>query len=199
MLSNFVLNRSGCFGQVTAQRDTKLLHISKIGLALGMAKRGVTERGGIRICLPVHCLSAPPDRQCYCHINAASLSLLKHDQIARDNRLPVQCRRLPVVATSYCYPGCHANVVTPCLLTRYLSLPNGCPNLHCPPSLLGEDGGLDGRNHAIVVAASLARVCFRDAKMTIKIIFERSSQKGGRQGVRKGGQQGNHLGILLSA
>ena len=25
--------------------------------------------------------------------------------------------------------------------------------------------------------------------MTIKIVFERSSQKGGRQGVRKGGQQ----------
>ena len=29
---------------------------------------------------------------------------------------------------------------------------------------------------------------FRDAEMTIKIIFERSSQKGGRQGVRKEGQ-----------
>ena len=34
--------------------------------------------------------------------------------------------------------------------------------------------------------------------MTIKIIFERSSQKGGRQGVRKEGQQGTHLEILLS-
>ena len=31
----------------------------------------------------------------------------------------------------------------------------------------------------------------RDAEMTIKIIFERSSQKGGQQGVRKEGQQGN--------
>ena len=39
----------------------------------------------------------------------------------------------------------------------------------------------------------------RDAEMTIKIIFERSSQKGGRQGVRKEGQQGTHLEILLSA
>ena len=29
--------------------------------------------------------------------------------------------------------------------------------------------------------------------MTIKIIFERSSQKGGRQGVRKEAQQGTHL------
>ena len=29
--------------------------------------------------------------------------------------------------------------------------------------------------------------------MTIKIIFERSSQKGGRQGVRNKGQQGTHL------
>ena len=29
--------------------------------------------------------------------------------------------------------------------------------------------------------------------------FERSSQKGGQQGVRKEGQQGTHLEILLSA
>ena len=35
--------------------------------------------------------------------------------------------------------------------------------------------------------------------MTRKIIFERSSQKGGRQAVRKEGQQGTHLEILLSA
>ena len=33
--------------------------------------------------------------------------------------------------------------------------------------------------------------------MTIKIIFERSSQKGGRQGVRKEGQQGTHLETLF--
>ena len=39
----------------------------------------------------------------------------------------------------------------------------------------------------------------RDAEMTIKIIFERSSQKGGWQGVRKEGQQGTRLEILLSA
>ena len=45
------------------------------------------------MCLPVHCLSAPPDRQLYCHTNAISHSLLKHDQIACDNRLPVHCRR----------------------------------------------------------------------------------------------------------
>ena len=36
---------------------------------------------------------------------------------------------------------------------------------------------------------------FRDAEMTIKINFERSSQKGGRQGFRKEGQQGTHLEI----
>ena len=39
----------------------------------------------------------------------------------------------------------------------------------------------------------------RDAETTIKIISERSSQKGGRQGGRKEGQQGTHLEILLSA
>ena len=39
----------------------------------------------------------------------------------------------------------------------------------------------------------------RDAEMTIKIIFERSSQKGGRQGGSKEDQPGTHLEILLSA
>ena len=29
-------------------------------------------KGGIRICLPVHCLSALPDRQPYCRTNATS-------------------------------------------------------------------------------------------------------------------------------
>ena len=42
-------------------------------------------------------------------------------------------------------------------------------------------------------------VWVRDAEMTIKLIFERSSQKGGRQRVRKEGQQGTHIEILLSA
>ena len=39
----------------------------------------------------------------------------------------------------------------------------------------------------------------RDAEMTIKIIFERSSQKEGRQGVQKEGQQGTHPEFFLSA
>ena len=38
-----------------------------------------------------------------------------------------------------------------------------------------------------------SRLLIRDAEMTIKIISERSSQKGGRQGVRKEGQQGTRL------
>ena len=38
-----------------------------------------------------------------------------------------------------------------------------------------------------------------DAEMTIKVLFKRLSQKGGRQGVRKEGQHGIHLEILLSA
>ena len=37
---------------------------------------------------------------------------------------------------------------------------------------------------------SVRKALFRDAEMTIKIIVERSSQKGGRQGVRNRGQQG---------
>ena len=49
--------------------------------------KGVNGKGGLRICLPAHCLSAPPDLQPYCHTNATSHSLLKHDQSAPDNRL----------------------------------------------------------------------------------------------------------------
>ena len=48
----------------------------------------------IRIWLPVHCLSALPGPQPYCHTNATSHFLLKEDQIARDNCLPAQCRCL---------------------------------------------------------------------------------------------------------
>ena len=55
-----------------------------------------------------------------------------------------------------------------------------------------------------VVMAQAPRFVFvwqmlRDAEMTIKIFFGRSSQKGGRQRVRKEGQQGTHVEILLSA
>ena len=39
---------------------------------VGHIKRGGNGKGGIRICLPVHCLSAWSDRQPYCHTNATS-------------------------------------------------------------------------------------------------------------------------------
>ena len=142
-------------------------------------ERGITERGGVRICLPVHCLSVRPDRQPCCHTNSTSPpcfrerkfqkhininkfaglspdrakiclcvffgsflmgekkhinkippkipgqspenfvyvlflyvlyslpSLLKDDQVAHDNRLPVQSA-LAVAATLCCQPGRHA-------------------------------------------------------------------------------------------
>ena len=34
--------------------------------------KGGNRKGGSRTCFPVHCLSARPDRQPYCHTNAAS-------------------------------------------------------------------------------------------------------------------------------
>ena len=61
--------------------------------------RGGNRKGDIRIWLPVHCLSAPPDRQLYCTATSHSL---KHDQIARNNRLPVQSRRLQ--SLRHCHP-----------------------------------------------------------------------------------------------
>ena len=59
------------YGAARTQQDTLVL--STPACTSGRFKRGVTERGGIRICLPVHCLSTPPDRQPYSHINAASI------------------------------------------------------------------------------------------------------------------------------
>ena len=61
--------------------------------SLGHISKGGIGKGGIRMCLPVHCLSARSDRQLLsrkCDI----LSLLKDDQSVRDNRLPVHCRHL---------------------------------------------------------------------------------------------------------
>ena len=52
---------------------------------------------------------------------------------------------------------------------------------------------LSGLNRAMRTAIQI----LRDAEMTIKVIFERSSQKGGRQGARKEGQQGTHLEIMI--
>ena len=38
----------------------------------GAHLKGGNRKGGIRICLPAHCLSARSDRQPYCHTNTAS-------------------------------------------------------------------------------------------------------------------------------
>ena len=87
-------------------------------LSSGTFKRGVTERGGIRLCLPVHCLSARSDRQPYFHTNATSSSLLKDNQIVRDNRLPVHCRHLA--------PRRHHTVIP---VATQMSLPPVCSPL----------------------------------------------------------------------
>ena len=75
------------------------------------------KRGGngIRICLPLHCLSAPPDLQPYQHTIATFHSLLKRDQIACDNRLPVHFRRVASRRRSAVVPCRHANIATPCI------------------------------------------------------------------------------------
>ena len=83
--------------------------------------RGGNGKGGIRIRLPVHCLSARSDRQPYCRTNATSSPWFQDDLSVRDNCLPVHCWHLASRrATSYCDPGCHAYVVSPCLLTACL-------------------------------------------------------------------------------
>ena len=64
------------------------------------------------------------DMICFCQTN---LGHMKEDQIVPDNRLPVYCRHL-FAATSYCDPGRHANVITPCLLTPCLNVPNPWPS-----------------------------------------------------------------------
>ena len=52
----------------------------------------LTGKGYTRICLPVHRLSARPDRQLY--VPQMQHPLLKEDQIVRNNRLPAHCRHL---------------------------------------------------------------------------------------------------------
>ena len=64
------------------------------GTPLGENTFWTIPKGGIRTGLPVHCLSARPDRQPYCHTNATSPPFLKDNQVARDNHLPAQCRSL---------------------------------------------------------------------------------------------------------
>ena len=70
-----------------------LLYPHGCSLLSGRFKRGVMERGVVRMCLPVHCLSVPPDRQPVLSHKCDIPSLRKDDQSARDNRLPVHCRR----------------------------------------------------------------------------------------------------------
>ena len=45
-------------------------------------QKGHNGKGGICICLPVHCLSVQPDRQPHCHTKCNIPSLLADDQIA---------------------------------------------------------------------------------------------------------------------
>ena len=81
---------------------------------------GHMSKGGIRICLPVHCLSARPDRHPYSHTNATSPPC-SEDQIVRDNRLPVHCRHLA--------PQRHRTVIP---VATQMSLPLVC----LPPVLI---------------------------------------------------------------
>ena len=89
-------------------------------------RNGVTERWGIRICLPVHCLSVRPDRQPYYHTNATSspCNLVEERPNCVRQSLANTLSAHRVAATSYCRPGHHANVVTPCLLTLCLNMRN---------------------------------------------------------------------------
>ena len=84
--------------------------------------KGGNGKGGIRIYLPVHCLSARSDRQPDSH-KCDILALLKDDQIVRDNCLPVHCRHVAcrgdIVLWSRSPRKCRyplfAYLLTPCL------------------------------------------------------------------------------------
>ena len=78
-----------------------------------------TMKGGIRICLPVHCLSASQDRQPYCHIDVASLSLVKaRPNSARQSLASAvgTCSRCNIVLSSQSPHRCpHPLLACPCL------------------------------------------------------------------------------------
>ena len=70
--------------------------------------------------------------------NTTCHSLLRDGKTAPDNRFPAQCRYAAVGASSCCHPGCHADVITPCLLAfppvqRTCSMLNTPLIKSCPP------------------------------------------------------------------
>ena len=84
--------------------------------------KGGNGKGGIRICLPVHCFSAPSDGNSTVTQMRHPLLVEGQPNCARQSlasTLPAPC----VAATSYCDPGRHAHVITPCLLTPCLNVP----------------------------------------------------------------------------
>ena len=113
-----------CYSKPRGGRPSWRFEGSSIfGVASGRLKRGATDRG-IRICLPVHCISAWPDRHPYCRTHATS-HLSQDDQISARAResLASSVSVHRVAAAWYCHPGRHANVVSPCLLAYPLVKP----------------------------------------------------------------------------
>ena len=79
-------------------------------------QKGGHGKGGIRICLPVHCLPVGRTSNNTVTQMRHPLVVERWPDCARQS-LASMLSALAIAATSYCRPSCHANVVPPvCLL-----------------------------------------------------------------------------------
>ena len=81
---------------------------------VGHMYKGGSGKGGIRICLPVHCLSARTGNRTVTQMRHPFLVEGRPNRARQSLASTLSAPRVKVI--SYCHPGRHANVVTPCLL-----------------------------------------------------------------------------------
>ena len=122
-LSNLLRNSPRTSKQTNKERKDRVPHspnLLQTGTFRAGLKGGVTDKRGIRICLPVHCLSASPGPATVlshkCCVPVIPLLLTARPNCSQQS-LAGTVSALVVATTSYCHLDRHANVITPCLPT----------------------------------------------------------------------------------
>ena len=119
-------------------------------------ERGGVGKVGVRICLPLHCLSA--QLQLHCHTNAISPPSQRTTNCA-PHSLASTLLAFTVVATPYCHPCRHANVGTPFLLPLFKPPEKTMINISVSspgaPLMFGPSGSTDVREYALFAKRKL--------------------------------------------
>ena len=146
--------------------------LAKVSPILVFFWRVVTERGGfgkggIRICLSVHCLSAPQDRATV-PSHKYNIPLLDKTKV----RATIACQY--IAASSYCHPGCHAKSRYPLFVTPCSNLPD---NWHtpcfCKKSLVSVNLGCPGFGFPRAtprIHKSTKLNCFIDSQLSARLM-----------------------------